>query len=55
MIKNEERYIIGTFKPFMKIKEIFGYNTILKFKNKDYTINKIINILEEYNKNGGIQ
>ena len=50
ILKNEDCYIIGTFKPFMEIKEIFGDNIILKFNDKDYTVAEIIKILEEYEK-----
>ena len=46
----EDCYVIGTFKPFMEIKEIFGDNIILKFNDKDYTVNEIIKALEEYEK-----
>ena len=50
MIKDEECYVIGTFKPFMEIKEIFGESVILKFNDKDYTTNEIMEALEEYEK-----
>ena len=49
-VKDEECYVIGTFKPFMEIKEIFGDNIILKFNDKDYTVAEIIEALEEYEK-----
>lgn len=47
-LKDEECCIIGTFKPFMEIKEIFGDNIILKFNDKDYTVAEIIEALEIY-------
>ena len=46
-LKNEY-YVIGTYKPYMEIKEMFGDSMVLKFNDKDYTVNEIINILEEY-------
>ena len=49
-LKDEDCYIIGTFKPFMEIKEIFEDSIVLKFKDKDYTANEIMEALEEYNK-----
>ena len=49
-LKNEDCYIIGTFKPYMEIKEIFEYSTILKFNDRDYTVAEIIEALEEYKK-----
>ena len=50
MIKDEECYVIGTFKPFMEIKEIFEHSIILKFNDKDYTVAEIIEALEKYKK-----
>lgn len=49
-LKDEDCYVIGTFKPFMEIKEIFGDNILLKFNAKDYTVAEIIEALEEYEK-----
>jgi hypothetical protein len=50
MLKDEDCYIIGTFKPAMKIKEIFGQNIILNFNSKDYTATEVIEALEKYEK-----
>ena len=47
-LKDEECCVIGTFKPFMEIKEIFEHNIILKFNDKDYTVAEIMEALEEY-------
>ena len=49
-LKDEDCIVIGTFKPYMEIKEIFEHNTILKFNEKDYTVAEIIEALEEYEK-----
>ena len=49
-LKDEECCVIGTFKPFMEIKEIFGDNILLKFNDKDYTVAEIIEALKEYEK-----
>lgn len=49
-LKDEECYVIGTFKPVMEIKEIFEDSIVLKFKDKDYTANEIMEALEEYEK-----
>lgn len=48
VLKDSDYYLIGTFKPFMEIKEIFGESVILKFNAKDYTVNEIIEALEKY-------
>lgn len=50
MLKDEDCYIIGTFKPDMEIKEICGENILLKFNAKDYTANEVIEALESYEK-----
>ena len=49
-LKDEDCYIIGTFKPFMEIKEIFEDIILLKFNDKDYTVAEIIEALEKYEK-----
>lgn len=49
-LKDEECCVIGTFKPFMEIKEMFEDNIILKFNDKDYTVGEIMEALEEYEK-----
>lgn len=48
ILRNEGYGVIGTFKPFMEIKEICGDSRILKFNDTDYTAAEIMNILEEY-------
>lgn len=45
-------YVIGTYKPYMEIKEMFGDSMVLKFNDKDYTVAEIIKALEEYEKGG---
>ena len=50
VLKDSDCYLIGTFKPFMEIKEIFGENILLKFNAKDYTVDEVIKALEEYEK-----
>ena len=49
-LRNEDCHLIGTFKPYMEIKEIFEYSTILKFDSKDYTVKEIIEALRDYEK-----
>lgn len=49
-LKDEECYVTGTFKPVMEIKEMFGDSIVLKFNDKDYTANEIMEALEEYEK-----
>ena len=49
-LKDSDCYLIGTFKPFMEIKEIFGENILLKFNEKDYTVDEVIEALKEYEK-----
>ena len=43
---NKDYYVIGTFKPFMEIKELNGEDILFKFNAKDYTVEQIIEILE---------
>ena len=49
-LKNEDCYLIATFKPYMEIKEIFEHSTILKFNDKDYTVKEIVEALRDYEK-----
>ena len=49
-LKDEDCLVIGTFKPYMEIKEIFEHSTILKFNDRDYTVAEIIEALEDYKK-----
>ena len=46
VLKDSDCYLIGTFKPFMEIKETFGDSVLLKFNAKDYTVNEVIKALE---------
>ena len=51
---SKDYYVLGTFKPFMEIKELRGEDILFKFNAKDYTVEQIIEILEGRVENGKV-